>query len=99
MRAIYAICMVLALAGCALLAACAPAPHNPVYVTTALPAIPAECTAPGPREPKLHGDGADDIDDLAAVKDRIALKSAFRTERHYRRTCADRLKVVLPETR
>ena len=83
-----ALCAALLLAGCV-----ATGTEAPVYLTPDLPPIPAECTAPSRREPKLPDQ---DIDDLAAAKDRLALKNAFRGERHLRRVCAERLKVVLP---
>jgi hypothetical protein len=81
---------------CALLAACstAPADNAPVYIASELPSIPAECTQRCPAEPKLP---EQDIDDLAAVKDRLAMKTFGRCERHKRRVCAERLKVVLPQ--
>ena len=77
-----------------LLAGCTAAPtDSPVYVPAFLPEIPAECSAACPAEPKLP---EQDIDDLAAVKDRVAMKAFGRCERHKRRVCAERLKVVLP---
>jgi hypothetical protein len=87
--AIMALSLVLFLAGCATTTAA----DGPVYVTTAAPAIPAECSARCPAEPKLP---IEDITDIAAAKDRSAMKTALRCEAHYRRTCAARLKVLLP---
>lgn len=81
-----AIVLMLVLTGCT--------KEPPLFVTTALPAIPAECKGPWPGEPKLPDR---DVKRSEAAKDRVALKGAFRTERHYRRVCLERLETVLPE--
>lgn len=87
---IQALCTACALA----LAGCGGTPPAPVYISTPLPEIPAECEARCPAEPKLP---KQDITDLGAAKDRLALKAWGRCERHYRATCAARLKVLLPK--
>jgi hypothetical protein len=75
----------------ALLAACAKDP--PIYVTTALPTAPSECTSPATREPRL--DETRDATDLDAAKDRVALKNAFRRERALRKSCGAQLGKLL----
>lgn len=76
-----------------LLGGCTPAPPDPVYITTPLPAPPEDCVSPPAPEPKLNT--KQDATDLDAVKDRIALKQAYRFERNKRRSCGDQLKVLL----
>lgn len=76
---------------CGLLAACTKEP--PVYISTPLPQPPAECLSPATKEPKL--DETRDATDLDAVKDRVALKNAFRRERGLRKSCGSQLKKLL----
>lgn len=77
-----------------ILAGCSPTPPpQPVFVAADMPDPPAACVAPATREPKL--DKRHDVDDLAAVKDRSALKDAFRTERNLRRSCGEQLRTLL----
>jgi hypothetical protein len=78
--------------GIGLLAGCAK--ETPPFVTVEHPVLPAECFTASPPEPKLP---AEDISDLGAVRDREALKTALRTEKAYRRTCGERLKVLFPD--
>lgn len=80
-----------------LLGGCAPTPPDPVYITTPLPAPPDDCVSPSTPEPKLNA--KQDATDLDAVKDRIALKQAYRAERNLRRSCGDQLKVLLADTK
>lgn len=68
-------------------------PEPAPFVTAELPAIPDECTAQCPGEPRLP---EQDITDLVAATDRDRLKRFGRCERQMRRVCADRLKVLLP---
>lgn len=75
----------IALAGCA--------SGAPVYVSTPLPQPPHECVSPSTKEPKL--DESKDATDLDAVKDRVALKNAFRRERGLRKSCGSQLKKLL----
>lgn len=71
------------------LAGCASTPPPPVYISSPLPRLPAECAATCPGEPRLP---ARDITDLDMAKDRTAFKGAYRCEAAKRRTCAARLK-------
>jgi len=87
--AIMALALVFLLAGCS-----QTPPPEPIIVTAAPPDIPPECVVICPGEPKLPGDGAIDIADDIAAKDRFAMKTALRCERHARSTCAARLKVT-----
>lgn len=80
-----AVIVLLALTGCS---------QAPPFVSTPLPAIPAECRGPWPSEPKLPDA---DVRRSVGARDRDALKTALRTERRYRRTCLERLEAVLPE--
>ena len=66
---------------------------TPVYISGTLPQPPHECVAPATREPKL--DESRDATDLDAVKDRVALKNAFRRERGLRRSCGAQIKKLL----
>jgi hypothetical protein len=66
-------------------------PPEPVYVASPLPSLPAECESICPAEPKLP---VKDISAADVAKDRTAFKRALRCERHQRRTCAARLKVL-----
>jgi len=66
-------------------------PPEPVYITSPLPSLPAECESICPAEPKLP---KRDIRAKDSAGDRTAFKRAYRCERHQRRTCAARLKVL-----
>ena len=77
---------------CTVLAGCSSAPAP--YIPPELPAIPVECEAQCPAEPRLPDA---DIRADAAARDRVAMKRALRCERHYRATCTARLKVLLPK--
>jgi hypothetical protein len=74
----------------ALLAGCA----QPVTLSPELPAIPIECEAQCPAEPRLPNQ---DVRADVAARDRTELKRAYRCEQHYRATCVARLKVLLPQ--
>ena len=78
-----------------LLAGCAKeAP--PAYIAAELPDIPDHCDlakTPNPPDIKLPNT---DITDVAAAKDRLALKSQAKTLKAYRQTCSDQLRILLP---
>jgi hypothetical protein len=82
---ILSVLLLLVLAGCG--------GQPPVYISTPLPQPPHECVSPATREPKL--DETRDATDLDAVKDRVALKNAFRRERGLRRSCGTQIKKLL----
>lgn len=92
--------LTLALAGCALvLAGCAKEGPKPWAMLAALkadpPPLPAECTLPPVKEPKLRDEDATDLD---AVRHIEALKRAYRTEKGRRLTCKAALDAFYPET-
>jgi hypothetical protein len=88
-----ALWLIIYIVGVLLLTGCGPtAPLAPVYVSTPLPDIPAECDAACPPEPALP---KRDITAGDIAKDRTAFKRAYRCERHKRHTCSARLKTLL----
>ena len=74
----------------ALLTGCGTASPDPVYISSPLPPMPAECESICPAEPRLP---KTDITAGIMKDDRTAFKRALRCERHQRRTCAARLRV------
>lgn len=75
---------------CALLAGCGGPPEPVPYITSELPEIPATCVSPSTPEPKL--DPNQDASDLDALKHVLKMKSAYRTEKHLRKSCGEELK-------
>ena len=68
---------------------CATAPP-PVYLTTDLPEIPETCVSKATPEPKLNE--KQPATDLDALKHVLKLKTAYRSERHLRKSCGEQLK-------
>jgi hypothetical protein len=86
-----------AIVGALTLAACV---KEPAPTSLTAPVLPCECLTdcrPAPAEPKVAADMPEGVSDLAAARDRQALKDAFRAERHNRATCTARLTVLFPK--
>lgn len=85
------------LAVCFVFAGCVKNSQPPVYITSEAPELPEQCfpqQVPAIPEPKLKPN--QDATDIDAVRDREAWKRAYRVEKSYRSTCAQRLNVLFP---